>query len=160
MRGSEHADAVLDRVLAERPWIAEDAKRAGKGRYARVYEYRKNVSLQVLFTSAKAGNPESLEVGLVFDDSTRAENTSNLADYREQLGDNESKLGLTLRDGDRAVYYYLTRSYPLVADAHAVHEQATRLCLAVLDLVLGGPEVRKGYKQGRDEHARKRGAGA
>src|SRR5688500_1754983 len=107
MKGSEHCDAVLDRVLAQRPWI-EDSKRAGRGRYARIFEYRKNVSLQVLYRPPKVSSPESLEVGLVFDDPSRGENTRNLQDYREQLGDYVGKLGLAQRDGDKGVYYYLT----------------------------------------------------
>jgi len=158
MKRSVDADAVLDRVLTIQPWIAEDCRRAGKGRYARVYEYRKNVSLQALYTAAKGGKPESLEVGFVFDDLSRDENTSNLADYQEQLGDNESKLGLKLRDGDRGGHYYLTRFFPLAPDANVAYEQATRLCLDILDLVLGGPEVRRFYQRGRDEYARKLGA--
>lgn len=158
MKGSEHADAALDRVLVQRPWIVEDMKRAGNGRYARVFEYRKNVSLQVLYTPAKAGKVESIEVGLAFDDPKRAVNTSNLEDYREQLGDNESKLGLKQRDGDKGVYYYLTRTYPLIPNTPAAYDQATELCLAILDLVLGGPQVQKNFRHGRDEHAKKTGA--
>src|SRR5690349_153447 len=125
MRGSEHADAVLDRVLAAQPWIVDDTKRAGRGRYARVFEYRKNVSLQLLYTQPKDGKPESLEVGLVFDDSSRNENTSNLADYREQLDSNEAKFGLSLRDGDTGVYYYLSRFIPLAPDPSLAYDQAT-----------------------------------
>lgn len=158
MKGSEHADAVLDRVLAARPWIVEDSKRAGRGRYARIFEYRKNVSLQVLFTQAKRGEAEAIEVGLVFDDATRAENTSNLNDYREQLSNEELKLGLKLRDGGKSFYYYLTKSYPLTPHVEAAYEQATHLCLAILDLVLGGHEVRKHYQQRRDADAKKYGA--
>lgn len=160
MKGSEHTDAVLDRVLIERPWIIEDSKRAGRGRYARVYEYRKNVSLQVLYTPAKSGSPEALEVGLAFDDPSRAENTSNLSHYREQLDENESRLGLTLRDGDKGIYYYLTRFYPLASDPNATYEHATRLCVGILDLVLGGPEVQKHFRMKRDEHTKKYGASA
>jgi hypothetical protein len=152
MKGSEHADAVLDRVLARRPWIVDDSKAAGRGRYARIYEYRKNISLQVLHTPSKGKGSEALEVGLVFDDPSRSANTSNLEDYREQLGTNETKLGLTQRDGDKAVYYYLTRIISLTPDPSRAYEEATDLCVNILDLVLGGPQVRKLYRSGRDKY--------
>ncbi|MDB5326456.1 MAG: hypothetical protein JWM57_2025, partial [Phycisphaerales bacterium] len=46
MKPADHVNAVLDRVLERRPWLAEGVIVPGGGRYARVRTYRGSVSLQ------------------------------------------------------------------------------------------------------------------
>ena len=158
MRGSEHAEEVLTRVLAARPWIdPDDVQHAGRARYARAYKYASRVSLQILYTKATKTMPESLEVGLTFDDPGRAMNTSNLREYREQLGSAEMTFGLTLRDGEGAVYHYLSKFIPLGPSVEDAYAQATALCISILDLALGGRNVSAGYRSRREDYMKRHG---
>jgi hypothetical protein len=157
MNNFHHAEEVLRRVLTARPWLANiGVQHAKNARYVRVFKFAPQVTLQVLYGKGDGGTFPSLEVAIVFDDNGRNANVRALQEFREDYEDDEVRLGIKARDGEGGKAIYLGKFFALVPTPEFAYDQATELCLEILDLGFGGRAVREQYGLLRDNYLKQK----